>query len=95
MKKKYFVTAKDKKDWTVFTKQMGNIQPKPSDILSENNETKKEPKLDLHGASLSKSNEMVRNFITLESTPKFFLKLLKLVVQLQPRRKFRSLMSHH
>tara|TARA_B100000029_G_C17397517_1_gene895742 strand:+ start:548 stop:979 length:432 start_codon:yes stop_codon:yes gene_type:complete len=63
VKKKSFSTSKDKKDWLDFTKQMGNIQPKPSDILSENNETKKEPKLDLHGASLSKSNEMVRNFI--------------------------------
>ena len=36
MKKKYFVTSKDKKDWTAFTKQMGNISAKESDILKEN-----------------------------------------------------------
>ena len=42
---------------------MGNINPKVSDILRKNTETKKIPKLDLHGASLAESNEMVRKFI--------------------------------
>ena len=36
MKKKYTVTSKDKKDWDVFTKQMGNISAKESDFLKEN-----------------------------------------------------------
>ena len=63
MKKKYFVTSKDKKDWIVFTKQMGNISAKESDILKKNIETNKVKKLDLHGFSLIESNKIVKKFI--------------------------------
>ena len=42
---------------------MGNINPKANDILGGNTEIKKIPKLDLHGASLTESNEMVKKFI--------------------------------
>ena len=63
MKKKYFVTSKDKKDWTIFTKQMGNIRAKESDILKKNIETNKVKKLDLHGFSLIEANKIVKKFI--------------------------------
>ena len=63
MKKKYFVTSKDKKDWTIFTKQMGNISAKESDILKKNIKTNKVKKLDLHGFSLIKANKIVKKFL--------------------------------
>ena len=63
MKKKYSVTSKDKKDWDVFTKQMGNISAKESDFLKENVQINKIKKLDLHGSSLVEANERVKNFI--------------------------------
>jgi len=63
VKKKYFVTSKDKKDWTIFTKQMGNIRAKESDILKKNIETNKVKKLDLHGFSLIEANKIVKKFI--------------------------------
>ena len=63
MKKKNSVTSKDKKDWDVFTKQMGNISAKESDFLKENVQINKIKKLDLHGSSLVEANERVKNFI--------------------------------
>ena len=63
MKKKYSVTSKDKKDWDVFTKQMGSISAKESDFLKENVQINKVKKLDLHGSSLVEANERVKNFI--------------------------------
>ena len=63
MKKKYVVSFKDKKDWTDFTKQIGNINPKVDDLLQANIEINKVPKLDLHGFSLSQSNKIVKKFI--------------------------------
>ena len=63
MKKKYFVSSKDKEDWVSFTKQMGNIRAKESDSFKRDVETSKIPKLDLHGFSLIKANKIVENFI--------------------------------
>ena len=63
VKKKYVVSSNDKKDWTDFTKQIGNISPKEDDLLQTNIEINKVPKLDLHGFSLSQSNKMVKKFI--------------------------------
>ena len=63
MKKKHFVTPKDKKDWDVFTKQIGDISPKESDLLKENIEINKVKKLDLHGSSLIEANKIVKKFI--------------------------------
>ena len=63
MKKKYFATSKDKKDWIVFTKQMGDISVKESDLLKENIEINKVQKLDLHGSSLIEANKIVKKFI--------------------------------
>ena len=63
VKKRYFVTSKDEKDWNVFTKDMGNITVKESDFLEKNIEINKVKKLDLHGFSLDKANEKVKKFI--------------------------------
>ena len=63
MKKKFVASSKDKKDWLDFTKQIGNISPKENDLSQENIEIKKVLKLDLHGSSLTESNEMVKKFI--------------------------------
>ena len=75
MKKKRFVTPKDKKDWDVFTKQMGDISPKESDLLKENTEINKVKKLDLHGSSLIEANKIVKKFI-IESFNNGYKKLL-------------------
>ena len=75
MKKKYVVSSNDKKDWTDFTKQIGNISPKEDDLLQANIETNKVPKLDLHGFSLSQSNKIVKKFI-IESFEGGYKKLL-------------------
>ena len=75
MKKKYFVTSKDKKDWAVFTKQMGNIRAKESDILKNNSETNRVKKLDLHGFSLIEANKILNKFIT-QSFDRGYKKLL-------------------
>ena len=75
MKKKHFVTPKDKKDWDVFTKQMGDISPKESDLSKENIEINKVKKLDLHGSSLIEANKIVKNFI-IESFNNGYKKLL-------------------
>jgi len=75
VKKKYSVTSKDKKDWDVFTKQMGDISAKESDFLRENVLINKVKKLDLHGSSLVEANERVKNFI-IESFNSGYKKLL-------------------
>ena len=63
VKKKNFISSKDKKDWVAFTKQMGSIKVKESDLLKENIEVNKVKKLDLHGFSLIEANKIVKNFI--------------------------------
>ena len=75
MKKKHFVTSKDNKDWDVFTKQMGDISLKESDLLKENIEINKVKKLDLHGSSLIEANKIVKRFI-IESFNNGYKKLL-------------------
>ena len=63
VKKKNFISSKDKKDWLTFTKQMGNIKPKESDLLKENIKLSEVKKLDLHELSLDEANKIVKNFI--------------------------------
>ena len=63
VKKKHLATFKDKKDWIAFTKQMGNINAKESDLLKKNVEINKVQKIDLHGSSLIEANEIVKNSI--------------------------------
>ena len=75
MKKKNFISSKDKKDWVAFTKQMGNIKSKESDLLKENIEVSEVKKLDLHGFSLEDANKRVKKFI-IESFEDGYKKLL-------------------
>jgi len=63
VKKRYVTSSKDKKDWEVFTKNIGNIRPKESDFSSLDKQELKIPKIDLHGFSLDESNKMVKKFI--------------------------------
>ena len=63
VKKKNFISSKDKKDRVAFTKQMGNIKSKESDLLKENIQISEVKKLDLHGFSLIKANKIVKKFI--------------------------------
>ena len=75
MKKKYFASSKDKKDWAEFTKQMSNISVKESDFLEENQQKIKARRLDLHGYSLDDANKVIKKFI-IESFNKRYIKLL-------------------
>ena len=75
MKKKHFATSKDKKDWTIFTKHMGNISAKESDLPKKKIEINKVQKLDLHGSSLIEANRVVKKFI-IESFDNGYKKLL-------------------
>ena len=63
MKKKYVATSKDKKDWMDFIKKIDSINTKEADLLQENIQINKIPKLDLHGSSLVESNKMVKKFV--------------------------------
>ena len=75
MKKKYTASSKDKKDWIDFTQQIGDISAKEADLVQENKQTNKVPKLDLHGSSLTESNKMVKKFV-IESFHRGYKKLL-------------------
>ena len=75
MKKKYFSTPQDKKEWIAFTKQMNGISSKEDDPLEQNTKKNKVQKLDLHGFSLSDANKIVKKFI-IESFNNGYHKLL-------------------
>ena len=75
VKKRHTATFKDKKDWIDFTKQIDNVGIKAVDLLQENIQTNKVPKLDLHGYSLTESNKIVKKFI-IESSNRGYKKLL-------------------
>ena len=75
MKKKYFVSSKDKKDWITFTKKTDSISSKEIDYLEQNTRVNVVQKLDLHGFSLSEANKIVKKFIT-ESFNSGYKKLL-------------------
>ena len=75
VKKKNFLSSKDKKDWDIFTQQMNDISVKESDIpekIHNNNEIRK---LDLHGLSLDDANKKVKEFI-IKSFNRGYKKLL-------------------
>ena len=63
MKKKYFATSQDKRDWDQFIKKIANIQDKDADLDNENIRKSKIRKLDLHGFSLVEANKAVKKFI--------------------------------
>ena len=46
-----------------FTKKIGNISIKEADLLQENIQINRVPKLDLHGSSLDESNKVVKEFV--------------------------------
>ena len=75
MKKKYFVTSKDKKDWNVFAKHMEDIGAKDVDFTKKNIEINKLQRLDLHGFSLIEANKILNKFIT-QSFDRGYKKLL-------------------
>ena len=75
MKKKYFASHKDKKDWEDFTKQIRDIHPKEGDLLKQNIKLGKIKKLDLHGSSLNEANRKVKEFVN-ESFNQGYRKLL-------------------
>ena len=76
MKKKFFASSKDKKDWINFTKKMDNISPKEADINNKNLILSKTKKIDLHGYSLTEANKVISKFII----NSFNKKLKKLLV---------------
>ena len=75
VRKKNFISSKDKKDWVNFTKQIGNIGVKEDDLLEENQQISKVRKIDLHGYSLNNANKVVKKFI-IESFNQNYKKLL-------------------
>ena len=75
MKKKYFVSPSDKKDWIDFTKHIGDIRNKEVDLLEQNTKQNRIPKLDLHGYSLSEANIILKKFI-IESFNNGYRKIL-------------------
>ena len=62
VKKKSFLTSKDKKDWLNFIKQPKNLHDKDS-VVEKNNINKEIRKLDLHGQTLDQANLAVKKFI--------------------------------
>jgi len=75
VKKKNFISFKDKKDWIAFTKQMGTINAKESDFKDNYDKTNTVKKLDLHGLKLDEANKIVKKFI-IESFNNGYKKIL-------------------
>ena len=75
VKKKSFVTSKDKKDWVTYTEQMYGVAAKESYTQKKNFNISKIRKLDLHGTSLAEANNLVKKFIS-ESFSNGYRKLL-------------------
>jgi len=75
VKKKHGPSFQDKRDWMLFTKQMGSVKAKSADLLEQNTNLNKIRKLDLHGFSLNEANKEVKKFI-IESFNKGYKKLL-------------------
>ena len=75
MKKKYSATIKDKKDWSNFTKQIGDIHNKDEEFSTQNTVVVQVRKLDLHGFSVNEANERVKKFIN-DSFIKRYKKIL-------------------
>ena len=63
MKKKYFVTPEDKKDWLTFTKHLESLYDKDADSAKLSTTVNNINKLDLHGFSLDDANKIVKKFI--------------------------------
>ena len=75
MKKKNFVTPKDKEDWISYVKNPKDIYNKENDNNKKNYKNLYTPKLDLHGLSLENANKVTKKFI-IECGNKGFRKLI-------------------
>ena len=75
MKKKYFATSKDKKDWISYTKNLKSVYDKDIDVTKQTITVNSTRRLDLHGFSIEQANKSVKKFI-MESVEKGFKKLL-------------------
>ena len=63
MKKEKLVTSKDTKDWNNFINNTDSVYDKDFAESTSYIETNKAKKIDLHGFSISKANEEVKNFL--------------------------------
>ena len=63
VKKKYFATSKDKKDWLDFTHRLENVYDKEATYEHQNKKINEIRKLDLHGFSLIEANKITKKFI--------------------------------
>ncbi len=75
MKKKFFVTSKDKEDWLSYTRNPKDIHSKEENNKKKYNENFFSKSLDLHGLSLDEDNKVTKNFIT-EFSEKGYRKLI-------------------
>ena len=63
VKKEKLLTSKDEKDWNNFINNNGSIHDKDSAESINYAQTNKTKKIDLHGFSISRANEEVKNFL--------------------------------
>ena len=63
MKKEKLVTSKDERDWNNFINNTDSVHDKDSAESINYIQTSKTKKIDLHGFSISKANEEVKNFL--------------------------------
>ena len=63
VKKKYFATSEDKKDWLDYTNQFENVYDKEANYEHQNKKINEIRKLDLHGFSLIEANKITKKFI--------------------------------
>ena len=63
MKKKDFLTSKDKEDWLKYSKNPTDVYDKETNLKNINYNKNKIKRLDLHGMSLKKANDVTKEFI--------------------------------
>ncbi len=63
MKKEKLVTSKDEEDWNSFINNTDSVHDKDSVESINYIQTNKTKKIDLHGFSISRANEEVKNFL--------------------------------
>mgnify|MGYP006090664143 CR=1 FL=1 len=75
MSKKKYPTHEDKREWSNFTKNLGNIEDKDVHLNNNDPSPRINKKLDLHGCMLLEANEKVKEFIN-QSYEKNYKRLL-------------------
>ncbi len=63
MKKKDFLSSKDKEDWLEYSKNPKDIYDKEANLKNINHSKNKIKRLDLHGFSLEKANHVTKDFV--------------------------------